>query len=228
MRKCDKAGFTSTELIVVFVVMWLLAVVLYGVIWFSDAVSGAKYTGIKNRARGILSEVLSANAEREPLGLSSVWPKDLGFDASRTSTDYFRQLMSDDPVTTSDGVRHPICEGLHAQLLGGDGIPCASTRETFTSANNAWKVLCVSAQTPPEVTFLVRDNIDMGRHVNALSLLKINHNAPSMYKRDRRCIYATCGGAIMDRREKFMYAQSGFSYVLESIGTNTTYDVMKP
>ena len=228
MRTNSEAGFTRTELIVVCVVVGIVVLVLHGMMWFTHAVSCATSTGMKNRGRSIWLDVVTASSEREPLGLSSVWPKDLGFDASRTSTEYFRLLMSGDAHTNSDGVLQPICEDLHAGHLGGEGVPCAESRETFTSTNNAWQVLCVSTQTPAEVTFLVTRNVDVGRHVNALSSVKFNQDAPYRHDRDRRCVYVTCGGGCYDVRERYLHAPSGFSKLFGSMGTNSTYDVMRP
>lgn len=36
------------------------------------------------------------------------------------------------------------------------------------------------------------------------------------------------GGACIDRTEHYLNMPSGHSYVLEGMGTNTTYDVMHP
>ncbi|MEI6210470.1 MAG: hypothetical protein WCR06_02465 [bacterium] len=230
MQKHRKAGFTRTELIVVCVVVALLALALHGAMGFMQSISGAKGTAMKNRARGIWTSVISANAERDPLGLPAVWPKDLGFDACRTSTEYFSLLMRDDPSVLSNGVHSQICEDLRAPTLGGTGLPIAANRETFTSKNNAWQVICVSTQTPPDVMFLLSRNVDVGKHVNARTPVRLNRKSP--YKSDR-CFYVTCGGACMDRREKYLNrippansCETGG--ILYDMGTNTTYDVMLP
>ena len=125
----------------------------------------------------------------------------------------------------------PICEDLKPNCLGGAGVPCAESVDSFTSKNNAWNVVCVSTQTPAkdvnlsEVAFLITRNVTIDRHVNALSTLKLSKNTPV---RINRCVYLTYGGACIDRREKWMNTPAGLSCVFEGMGTNTTFDVMFP
>jgi hypothetical protein len=229
MKKRNKAGFTRTELIVVCAVLSLLVVVFYGMVWCSHAMSGVGATAMKNKGRSIWIAVVTANSEREPIGLSAVWPKELGFDASHTSTEYFRLLMSDDPAALTNGYHLPICEDLRPEFFGGScsGVPLATTNTTFTSKNNAWQALCVSTQTPPEVAFLVTRNVEMGKRVNELSSLKFNRHALDQNLR-HRCIYVTCGGACIDMRENWINMPAGHANILEAMGTNKTYDVMYP
>lgn len=180
---------------------------------------------MKSNGRGIWSSIITANAERGPFGLPSVWAKDLGFDASRTSTEYFRQLMSEDPLAKTNGGRRPICEDMRPRIFGGAGVPCADTLGAFTGKNNAWQALCVSTQTPPNVAFLVTRNLEMGRQVNALSPLRFDKRAPLWI---RRYVCLTCGGGCFDLRAKYLCTSSGVSYAFEDLGTNTAIDVMKP
>jgi prepilin-type N-terminal cleavage/methylation domain-containing protein len=232
MRTCSNAGFTLMELLVVLAAVLILAIVLFGLaLNFTCDLSGASVTAMKNRGRGIWVEVINANTEREPLGLSAVWPKNLGFDASRTSTEYFRLLMSDDPVAMSKGVHRLICGDLKPLLLGGAGISYAVSFAAFTRKNNAWQVICVSTQTPPEVPFLVSRNVEMGKQVTGVTTLKLNGKLPSI---NHRGFFVTCGGACIDRREEYLNRSSPASLYpidggpLEGMGTNMTYDVMQP
>ena len=54
--------------------------------WF-DCISLKENGG---RGAGVWIAILSANSEREGSGKPPVWPQDLRFDHTRTSTDYFR------------------------------------------------------------------------------------------------------------------------------------------
>ena len=223
MKKWNEAGFTRNELIAVVGVVAILALVLYPAV--HSQIDQAACTSMKSRGRGIWCCVLEANAEREPLGLSAVWAKDLGFDASKTSTEYFRLLMSDSPTGKTNEPNRSMCEDLKLSALSGAGVPCADAPSVFSSKNNAWTVICVSTQTPSEAAFLITRNVEIGRKVNALSPLKLSDESPL---RIRRCVYLTCGGACIDRREGYLNTPSGLSAVLEGMGTNTTYDVMYP
>lgn len=232
MRTPEQSGFTRTELIVVVIVVVILALVLYP--YIRNDIEQASSTSMKGRGRGIWCAVVTANAEREPLGLPSVWPKDLGFDASRTSTEYFRMLMSDDQAGTTNGPRGPICEDLKPGIFGGGGVPGADSVSSFNSANNAWNVICVSTQTPnnelnsPGVPFLITRNVTMGHRVNALSTLTFNKTSPFKKSPLKRCVYVTVGGGCIDLRKEYLTLPSGRSAVLEGMGTNTLYDVMFP
>ena len=236
MYSRGEKGFTRYELIAVGAVVTILVLALYPAIMRAAHVSGSVIARIK--ARQIWAQVIGANAEREPWGLPPVWPRDLGFDATRTSTEYFRLLMSDDPAAASNGVHRPICEGLQPMWFGcrNSGIPCADSIAHFTSANNAWQVICVGAETSTEKTaFLVTRNVDMGAHVNKRTTLKLNNKSSfstPAYETPNG-VFITCGGACFDLPEKYLNCglQGSPSYgtgLLNGLDTNITYDVMQP
>ena len=226
MKKPEQSGFTLPELIVMVVVVVFLALFLDSTVCGTSAIEQAASSAMKNKGRGIWKAVLTANAERELFGLPSVWPKDLGFDASRTSTEYFRMLIQ--PET--------MCENLKPGIFGGGGVPVADSVSSFSSANNAWNVICVSTQTPNNETnslgvpFLITRNVTMGRQVNALSPLTFDKRSPFKKPpfRNQRCVYVTVDGGCFDRRKEYLSLPSGWSAVLEGMGTNTVYDVMFP
>jgi len=229
MKTQNRVGFTRNELLVVVVVVVILALVLYPII--RTAREQAVSASMKSRTRGIWCAVISVNAERQPLGLPSVWPKDLGFDSSHTSTEYFRMLMSDDQTGTTNEPSGPICADLKPSIFGGGGVPVADSVSSFSSANNAWNVICVSTQTPnnelngPGVPFLITRNVTMGHRVNGLSPLVLSEKSRLWI---HRCVYLTVGGGCFDRRKEYLSLPSGRSAVLEDMGTNTVYDVMFP
>ncbi len=228
MKSQRIAGFTHVELIAVIVVVAILALVIHPQI--RNSVELAVSTSMKGKGRGIWTSVLSATAERELVGLGSVWPKDLGFDASHTSTEYFHMLMSDNPSTITNMPSGPIAEDLRPAALGGGGVPYADSLADFSSTNNAWHVVCGGVQTPGsrmiyEAAFLISRNVTIGRQVNALSPMKFDKQSPL---RIRRCVYLTFGGACIDQKEQYMYTAAGVPVIFADMGTNTTYDVMYP
>jgi len=176
----NKAAFTRNELIAVVAVVALLALVLYPAVHAS--IEQAISTSMKSRGRGIWTSVLSANAERRLLGpgvsmdtsyadTNDVWPRALGFDASKTSTEYFRMLMSTDSACMTNGLHGPICEDLKPSALGGAGVPCANSVSEFTSRNNAWNVVCEGMQgtnsIQSEMPFLIRSSSGLPRSWHA-------------------------------------------------------------
>ena len=223
----DREGFTRRELIVVVVSLALVALVSYPGIHAS--VEQAVSTSMKSNGRSIWLGVVTANEERKPFGLPAVWPKDIGFDSSRSSTEYFRMLLSDYPTGMTNEPNGPIAEDLKPSRFGGAGVPHAETMSGFTSKNNAWYVICVSTQTEVliggDVPFLITRNVEIGRHVNASSSVTFTKKSPLWI---RRCVYLTCGGGCFDRRKKYLGAPGDPDYVLNGMGTNTSYDVMYP
>jgi hypothetical protein len=229
MKTPKQSGFTRTELIVVVVAVVLLALVLYPIIRAES--EKASITSMKGRGRGIWCLIMNTNSQRMSMGMDSIWPRDLGYNSSRTSTEYFRMLMSDDRTGTTNEPINPICEDLKPAIFGGKGVPVADSVSSFSSPNNAWNVICVSTQTPnselnaTEVPFLITRNVTMGRRVNALSPLTFNEKSPLWI---HRYVYVTVGGGCFDRSKKTLTLPSGRSAVLEGMGTNTLYDVMFP
>src|SRR5690606_6978319 len=62
--------------------------------WVLSAVDAARVTRMKSRNRGIWISLAAESDERASAGLPPLWPKDLGFTGSESSTSYFRRLLS--------------------------------------------------------------------------------------------------------------------------------------
>jgi len=216
-RATQRKGLTLIEVLAIVVVVFILVTASFPVI--SAAIASPKDTSIKNRGRGIWTDVLSANAEREPLGKTSVWPRVHGFDRLKTSTEYFCFLMSDANGCLTTNMYQQIASDLSSHVLGGDGVPVALSPLQFTKTNNAWSVVCVGDDTPPESPFLITRNVDVGARANHTTVPKLTNILP--FKKER-AVWVTCGGACFDARPRYLTTEQLFP------ATNESYDVMYP
>ena len=116
---------------------------------------------------------------------------------------------------------------LEANMLSGDDVPSAPTTAQFTKTNNAWSVVCVKSETPPDAPFLITRNVFVGPQINAKSDLKILNISP-FYK--TRAVWVTRAGSCFDARAKFITAAilCPITNVPNTYVTNETYDVMYP
>lgn len=216
MNTRQNAGFTRNELIAVFAVVVLVALVLHPAV--QSGVESAVTTSMKSKSRGVWVAITSANSERETMGLKPVWPKELGYDAKRTSTEYFRQLMSDSNGVIAVDAQNRTCSDLCPDMLSGAGVQSADSPANFSRKHNAWSVLCVSDETASAVPFFITRNVDWGRQASTSNPVSLNNERPF---RHRRCAWTTRGGGSFDARAKYLSA------LQEYLGTNVV-DVMRP
>jgi len=175
---------------------------------------------LKSTGRGIWCAIITANAEREPKALKPLWPKDQGFNNTRSSTEYFRMLMSTETGRIATDRTDQLVSDLTPTMLGGHGVPPAETAAGFSSNNNAWIVICVDSNSPADTAFLISRNVDLGKQASSTSIVTF---VQSPIKRPRNLITViTVGGG-------------GFSFHPEHLtvarlfpDTNATYDVMYP
>jgi len=218
-------AFTLIEMLVVIAIIAILAAALFPAI--QGAIEQAKASALKNKGRGIWTAVITANSEREPLGLSAVWPNYLG--SNTTSTGYFGSLMSGPS---------PICEDLKVGVFSGSGVnpaPDVTTFITSAGANNAWDVLCVSSNTSiiAEDAFIFTKNIvfstmtPLGTPINSASTfaspaLDVSHVTI------KRGVYTTYGGGCFDRREKYLTTTSTGSATNWLVSSTNSYLLFTP
>lgn len=228
-----RKGFTLVEMLVVIMIIAILAAALFPAI--SAAIAQAKATAMKNKGRGVWTAVLSANAEREPLGMQQVWPAFITF---KTSTDYFKCLLGWTPASppTWSGTGTPICEDLKPTVLSGSGMVTATDPGSFSDANNAWCILALT-NAPAEDAFIFSRNIDFDSGIASGSPVKNSNISVLLPTSDskagsfslNRGIYVTYGGACIDRREKYMPLDAqGVNQTNNLVGSTNVYTVGRP
>ena len=67
-----KKGFTLIEMMVVIAIIAILAAALFPAI--QSAINTAKAGACKQKGRGVWIGIVSANADREPIGKLPLWP----------------------------------------------------------------------------------------------------------------------------------------------------------
>lgn len=170
--------------------------------------------------RGIHCAIINANSEQEAKGSGALWPKDLGFDRSHSSTEYFRRLMSDETGRPATDSATRIVSDLTPQMLGSHGVRKAESILDFHPENNAWIVICVGSKSPPDTAFLVSRNVDLGRTADSLSRISIV-KSPITSPR-KRVVWITVDGGAFEASPEFVTGAKLFP------ATNETYDVMYP
>jgi len=158
---------TVVELIVVAAVLFVLASALTPGI--SNAPLQANMTAVGSRGRDIFVAIERANAERVPLGLPPLWPKnfDSAFDSNRealaeldfdTSTEYFKWLIDEPHLDTPQW--SPRVTGVDYSKFAGAGVPACPNRN-LTATNNLWTVVKnVRPDMDGAIPVLVTRNID--------------------------------------------------------------------
>ena len=198
-------GFTLIEMLVVIAIIAILAAALFPAI--QGAIEQAKATALKNKGRGIWSAVITANAEREPLSLGSVWPGDYPGVTSSTKAYYYFQWLMGMPVSggTPSGTQgDAICEDLKVGTFSGAGPATAADVANMTDANCAWFAFAgTGTNSAPEDAFVFTKNIKFS------DFTKIDPKTmPSLDMSTgvtiHRAVYVTFGGACVDLRQKYL------------------------
>jgi len=213
-------GFTLIEMLVVIAIIAILAAALFPAI--TGAIEQAKATALKNKGRSIWAAVITANAEREPLSLASVWPGDLpGYTSTTKATDYFKFLMGMQFVNgalLTTGAGDPICEDLKLATLTGAGATTASSLSSLGDANCAWYALNVCAATnSAEDAFIFTKNIGFA----SLSAPLLSTTMPTGINPGvvniKRGVFVTFGGSCIDLRAKYLASTNWL------VGSTNTY-----
>jgi prepilin-type N-terminal cleavage/methylation domain-containing protein len=209
-----RKAFTLVEMLVVIMIIALLAAALFPAI--SSAIDAARATAAKTKGRGIWAAIVQCNAEREPLGMPTVWPANFGF-TNKYSTDYFIYLMSDGsnpgtPVATDDDADR-VASDLKPDVLcvSGPGCVSAAKASEFKPQNNGWSVFSVGDQHDAGAPLLVTRNVRFGSigldaggqpvSTNNSSALPIDVTPELNVKRG---VWVTRGGGTFDARKKYM------------------------
>jgi len=215
-----RKGFTLVEMLVVIMIIALLAAALFPAI--TSALNSARSTAAKSKGRGIWAAIVSANAEREPLGLTDLWPGSVGLNSgANQACVYFTYLMSDGSQSISNS---PSLAGTTEQQLVSDLKPSSiyltgpslqgfvqtsGGNQSLASKNNAWCVTLLQDSDPPEAPLFFTCNMIPGSSPTYTSLNSItngltafNPPAASALSMDR-AVWVTRGGGLFDARAKY-------------------------
>ena len=167
MRADSRCGFNVIELAAVTAVVMLLVLALVPAV--GNKIMACDMTPVGVRGREIFMAIAGANVEREPLGLSSVWPSENPpvtnngpyevecFNFSN-STDYFKRIYDEENAGTADW--SPFASGFDYTRLAGAGVPpCTSGK--LRPENNMWTIaMNVTDDLADTVPVLITRNID--------------------------------------------------------------------
>jgi prepilin-type N-terminal cleavage/methylation domain-containing protein len=169
MNSVNKKGFTLVELLVVIGILGILSAALFPAI--SNAMMKANMAAIAARGRDIFVAITSANTDREPLGLGSVWPKttqdtgvdtasqDIGIKTFQNSSDYFYELY--DGQNAGTDTHDPYVKGFDYSKLAGAGVPAKSGQGKLQAANNMWVIAGnIRDEMEDIIPILVTRNLD--------------------------------------------------------------------
>lgn len=167
MGQDSRYGFNVIELAAATAVVMLFVLALIPVI--GNKLTSVDMTPVGVRGREIYVAITGANCEREPLGLSPVWPSENPpvtnngphevecFNFSN-STDYFKCIYDEENAGTADW--SPLAENFDYTRLAGAGVPpCTSGK--LRPDNNMWTIAMNVAEALDDVVpVLITRNID--------------------------------------------------------------------
>jgi hypothetical protein len=167
MRADSVQGFNVVELAAVTAVVMLLVLALIPAV--GSKLTACEMTPVGVRGREIFVAITGANTEREPLGLSPVWPSENPPVANNgpydvecfnfsNSTDYFKCIYDEENAGTADW--SPLAANFDYTRLEGAGVPpCTSGK--LRPENNMWTIaMNVTDELDDTVPVLITRNID--------------------------------------------------------------------
>lgn len=223
LRQAANHGTVSVRTVIGCVASIILVVIVYSVP-IRHAIQYSQLMFLRRASKGIWVAISGEIESRQRSGYSSLWPADIGFSQTNTSTEYFQLMLSSAtviPYTRSCAVATSSMErlvsDLSPEMLGGIGVSITKSAESFGAANNAWNVICVSTSSPPDTPFLVSRNVRVGHTLSATSSIT---KCQSRLKTGECVLWITKGGDINARR--FTDGEHLWTNVIGN------YDVMYP
>lgn len=231
-------GLTLFELVVELLVIVLALMGLSAALFpaGSNPLS-ANMTAVGVRGKDIFVALAAADAEREALGLASLWPRDAatgGVDRAsapampdfKTSTAYFAWLLGarDGDVPGWD----PQAKGINYGKLAGAGVKPCLTNGCLTAENNLWIVAKnVHDDMDDIVPVLITRNVDASSLVARLEAHNLEKSLKfaSTWKTPfgkKGCVMIRKGGAIFKVRDKYMTQR--VVYQNQAFDTSSTPD----
>lgn len=206
----NSKGFTLVEMLVVIAIISVLAAALFPAI--SNALSSASATALKQKGRGIWVAITSANMEREPLNLGSLWPYECSVDTEAgspgTAVDYFNYLLSNgtDTKKSTDDVDLRVVADLTPDTLIANGVTAAKVGESLTKDNIAWGVVRIGDSTPSEIPFLISRNFKSETSLtqqSTASATPLELDPTVKPFNASRAVWVSRGGGTFDARKKY-------------------------
>lgn len=230
----QKSSFNIVSLVVIVVLLGALTFALYPVLTSCRII--AHPVAIGSRGRDIYVAITGANAEREPLGLGSVWPRDSPLSTNTVekvaisdmtfsnSTDYFWKLYDGDNLGTE--AHSPYIAGFDFSKLAGAGVPVYSGSGQLRPENNMWTIASnVRDEMVDIIPILVTRNLaaeSLARDVTD-SMLERRLYFDDYWKtpfEERSAVIIRKGGSVFKIRPKnlsyaHVYRQQSFTTTLE-------------
>lgn len=220
----DKAGFGLIGGCILFVAVYVFMPRI------SRGGSAANALRIGNNGKNIVLAIISANNEREAMGLTNVWPS-ISSDFSGTRKDYTKVPDSESYFT--DLMDSGAVDNLRWYIFAGAGVMPATNRAGFNLGNhNIWNVVAgLDENTPDDTPFLFTRNLNItvqdlrdGTWDTGIQS-KLDHKIKPFG--DERVVYITKGGAMQQFPRVYLRNPAIFSRGAFDHGDNRNAKVLK-
>ena len=215
-QKSKKNGcLIACAIVVIFGILFILLMVPV----ITNAIHVNKATSLKQKSRGIWVAIVTANSDRELTDLPPFWPGDLAKHGITftNAEEYFTYLMSDGINTTviAPNSEQRLVPDLKPESLTAPGLTAAKPGGPVLPENNAWHVVMINDESPPEMPFLVSRNAKASvfsyskiaefqtrEAVESTALIPLNKSVKPYG--DKLLAWISKGGATLDAKKNYL------------------------